>query len=68
MYKWSHNSSLKSCGTCEYWAGQRRPMSLNTRVEGDDIQQYPCMHLKCRGSKRSYNSQCVDYKKWAVLK
>ena len=63
--------SMKQCGTCAYWAGDREADRLGQRVYVDNrMQKGKCM---CRGSgwmnsEKQACSTCTSYQRWSVLK
>jgi hypothetical protein len=71
MGEWHCPSDYKRCGTCEFWAGQRKldmPFCHYSIVE-------PGSHGQCVNSKSGWFRQnmqechnCSQYQKWGTLK
>lgn len=62
-------SSLKVCGTCTYWSGERK---VGTMAKSVDIisDKGKCMIPQgpCRNFIRTCRATCKGFLKWSVLK
>ncbi len=60
-------STVKNCGTCQYWAGSREPDAFMKRVSFDAGIKSKCMG-KFKPAALLPSHTCDGYVMWGVLK
>jgi len=67
MARASMDRSVKKCGNCMFWGGERKPNYFLTHVEYDTNTKGVCVG-KRKGNKYQPYYTCDGWAKWGVLK
>ncbi len=67
--KESKPSSWKSCVTCDFWGGSRKPGTFRDKVEyGSNSDLGECIGGPWDKMQKNAFFNCSGWKKWSVLK